>query len=160
MLRILLASALGALFLSFTPLSAQTTPDTIGGTMRGTWDLPFKDQPGRARGVMFYLGDVVVGLDARLTRFPDPGDARGGRIDGVLRRRTDTGFSPDPIAEVHGTFMIGLDGRGRFEAMIVPLAVAGIRAEPIGKIGGVFYDPMTGDRNTVGRFMGRWAMWL
>ena len=160
MLRLLLASALGALFLSFSQLSAQITPDVIEGRMRGTWDLPVKDQPGRARGVMLYLGEVMVGFDARLTPFTDPGSVRGGRIDGVLRRRTDTGFAPEPVAEMHGTYVIGMDGRGRFEAMITPPTVAGIRPEPIGKMGGVFYDPMMGDTNPVGRFMGRWAMWM
>ena len=76
MLRLLLASALGALFLSFSPLSAQTTPDVIEGRMRGTWDLPAKDQPGRVRGVMLYLGEVMAGLDARLTPFTDPAERR------------------------------------------------------------------------------------
>ena len=158
MLRLMLASALGALFLSFSPLSAQTTPEVIGGRMRGTWDLPNRDQPGRARGVLFYLGEVVVGLDARLTPMPMPGDMHGGRIDGILRRKTDTGFAPDPVAEVHGTFIVGPDRKGRFEAVIVPPEALGVRPEPIGKMEGVFADPMVGDKNTIGRFTGRWAL--
>ena len=158
MLRLLLAGAIGALLLSFTPLSAQTTPGVIGGRMRGAWDLPADNHPGRARGVLFYLGDVVVGLDARLTPLPVPGDARGGRIDGVLRRKTDTGFAPDAVAEVHGTYLVGPDGRGLFEALIVRPTVLGMPPEPIGKMEGVFADPMVGDTNPVGRFAGRWAV--
>jgi hypothetical protein len=159
MLRLVLACALCALLFSSTPLSAQTAPDILEGRMRGTWDLPVKDQPGRARGVMLYLGEIIAGLDARLTPFTD-GTVRGGRIAGILRRRTDTGFAPEPIAEVYGTYVIGIDGRGRFEAMIVPPTVPGIRPEPIGKMGGVFYDPMMRDTNPVGHFIGRWAMWM
>lgn len=160
MLRLLLCGALCALFLSFSSLSAQSTPDVMEGRMRGTWDLPLKDQPGRVRGVLLYLGEVIVGLEARLTPFTDPGNIPGGRIDGVLRRRTDTGFAPEPVAEVHGSYVIGLDGRGRFEAVITPLAAAGIRTEPIGKMAGAFYDPMTRDTNRVGYFAGRWALRL
>jgi hypothetical protein len=160
MLRLVLASALGALLLSSAPLSAQTTPDMVGGRMRGTWDLPVKDEPGRARGVLFYLGEVVVGLDARLTPMPMPGDMRGGRIDGILRRKTDTGFAPEPIAEVHGTFIVGPDRMGRFEAVIVPPETMGVRPEPIGKMAGAFADPMIGDRDPVGRFAGRWALMM
>ena len=160
MLRILLAGALGALLLSglATPLTAQTTPDLIGGRMRGTWDLPTKAQPGRARGVLFYLGEVAVGLEARLTPLSDPGTLPGGLIDGVLLRKTDTGFAPDPIAEVHGVYTVGLDGRGRFEAAIVTPTVPGVRPEPIGKMEGAFADPRLGDTNTIGRFAGRWAL--
>jgi hypothetical protein len=135
MLRLVLASALGALLLSAAPLTAQTTPDTIGGRMRGTWDLPNRDQPGRVRGVLVYLGEVVVGLEARLTPAALPGDVRGGRIDGILRRKTDTGFATEPIAEVHGTFLVNPDRTGTFEAVIVRPEVLGVRPEPIGKMG-------------------------
>lgn len=159
MLRLSLASALGALLLSVTP-SAQTTPDAMGGRMRGAWDLPAADQPGHARGVLFYLGEVVVGMEARLTPMPMLGDARGGRIDGILRRKTDTGFAPEAIAEVHGTWVVGKDRRGRFEAVITPTAVEGVRPEPMGKMAGTFADPMMRDVDTVGRFAGRWALLL
>jgi len=159
MLR-LVSSALCALLLSSAPLTAQTTPNMMGGRMQGAWDLPNGDLPGRARGVMFYLGEVVVGLDARLTPMPTTGLTRGGRIDGVLRRKTDTGFAPEVIAEVHGTFLVNPDRTGTFEAVIVPPEVKGVRPEPIGKMAGVFADPMLRDRNTVGRFTGRWAVSL
>jgi hypothetical protein len=160
MLRLLLASALGALLLSAAPLTAQITPDMIGGRMRGTWDLPNGDQPGRVRGVMVYLGEVVVGLEARLTPMPMPGDVRGGRMDGILRRKTDTGFATETLAEVHGTFLVSPDGTGAFEAVIVPPEVLGVRPDPIGKMAGVFADPKVGDKNTIGRFTGRWAVRL
>jgi hypothetical protein len=160
MLRLVLASALGALLLSAAPLTAQTTPDMIGGRMRGTWDLPNGDQPGRARGVMFYLGEVMVGMDARLTPMPMPGDARGGRIDGVLRRKTDTGFAAEPLAEIHGTYLVSPDRTGVFEAVIVLPEVLGVKPDPIGKMAGMFADPMLGDKNTIGRFTGRWAVRL
>jgi hypothetical protein len=158
MLRFLLAGALGLLLLASSPLSAQTSPDVIGGRMRGAWDLPTDLHPGRARGVMYYLGQVVVGLDARLTPITDPTVKHGGRIDGILRRKTDRGFAPDPIAEVHGTYIVGPDGQGQFEAVIVPLATTDVRPEPIGKMAGVFSDPMLRDRDPVGTFLGRWAM--
>ena len=159
MLRLVIASALGALLLFATPLTAQTTPDMLGGRMSGSWDLPVGDLPGRARGVLFQLREVVVGLDARLTPMPI-GTARGGRIDGVLRRKTDTGFASEPVAEVHGTYLVNPDRTGTFEAVIVPPALLGVKPEPIGKMAGEFADPMLRDRNTIGRFLGRWAVRL
>jgi len=160
MLRLSLASVISVLLLSssFSPLSAQLAPDAIGGRMRGAWDLPVKDEPGRVRGVLFYLGEVAAGMEARLAPMPMPGDMRGGRIDGILRRKTDAGFAPEPLAEVHGTFVVGPDGRGRFEAVIVKPTDPGARPEPIGKMEGVFADPMIGDRDPIGRFAGRWIM--
>jgi hypothetical protein len=96
-------------------------------------------------------------MGARLTAMPLDGGRRGGRMDGVLARPDDTGMLR-PVAEVHGTYVVGLDRRGRFEAVIVPLTSDETRPEPIGKIAGVFADPMIDRQDPVGRFIGSWAI--
>jgi hypothetical protein len=157
MLRLLIVSAIGALLLFVTPVSAQTSPDMLG-RMRGAWDLPTDIHPGRARGALYYLAKPIVGLEARLTPLIDPTTKPGGRIDGVLRRMTDTGLAREALAEVHGTYVVGADGLGRFEAVITKPAIPGVRPEPIGKMEGTFGDPMMRDRDPVGRFVGTWAL--
>ena len=155
MLRILLAGALSALLVTALPLSAQTTPDCISGRARGAWDLPVKDQPGRVRGM---LGDGAghrLLLQARLT----PVGTDGGRIDGILTPMTPTGPAARPIAEVHGTYVVGLDRRGHFEAAIVgPLPLGTEPPTLVGKLAGAFTDPMLATSDPVGSFLGQWTL--
>jgi hypothetical protein len=158
MLRSTLAALL-TLTLSLTPLSAQTTPDCTSGRARGGWDLPTRDQGGRVRGI---LGDGTgrrMLLEARLTPVLLDNGMRGGRLDGVLTPILETGLAPKPIAEVHGRFSVLPDRTGQFDALMFPLQDGTTDlAEPIGKMAGLFADPMLGDENTVGRFLARWAM--
>jgi hypothetical protein len=164
MLRTRLLGAVGALLLSLGSLSAQSsggdsTPDCLTGRARGAWDLPVKDEPGKARGILADLAGHRLAFEARLTPAPLPGTLRGGRIDGLLTPITRDGLGPRPIAEVHGTWVVGPDGRGRFESVIVELEhAAGERPDVLGKFAGYFADPLVDGRDPVGRFVGRWAI--
>jgi hypothetical protein len=155
MLRKLLAGALLALSVTATSLAAQTGPDCASGRARGAWDLPVKDQLGAVRGL---LGDGAghrLLLEARLT----PVARDGGRIDGVLTPMTLMGPAPQPIAEVHGTYVVGPDRRGRFESLIVELAPATTDPPLVyGKLIGAFADPLAATYDPIGRFVGQWAI--
>jgi hypothetical protein len=165
MLRNCLAGAAGALLLSLAPLSAQssgdggTSHDCIVGRARGGWDLPARGELGHARGLLVERDGLRLALDARLAPIPLPGDLRGGLVDGLLFPVTDAGVGPRPIAEVHGTYLVGPDGNGRFETAIVELSSpAGDRPDVLGKLEGIFSDPMRDGRDPVGRFLGRWIL--
>ncbi len=156
---------LAALLLSVAPLSAQSSggggpsPDCTIGRARGAWDLPADRNPGRVRGVLFNVDGVQLAVGARLTPLPLPGSLRGGRFDGHLYRMTSTGPAPRPIAAVHGTYLIGADGVGRYETAIVSLDPGPTgRPRPLGKLVGVFADPPQRGANPVGAFMGRWIL--
>jgi len=159
------AGALAFLLLSFSPLSAQAaggagpSPDCATGRARGAWDLPADRNPGHARGLLFNVDGVQLALGARLTPLPLPGGLRGGRIDGDLYRMTSAGPSPRPIAELHGTYLVGPEGRGRFEAVIVALDPgASGRPRLLGKFEGLFADPPQRGVNPIGGFVGRWIL--
>lgn len=159
MLRNWLAGTAGALFLAFAPLTAQTTASTttdcLSGRARGAWDLPVKGEPGMVRGL---LGDGAGRRLALQGRLIPAGDSRGGFIEGRLTPLTPNGFVVGPIAEVHGAYSIGPDGRGRFEAALLGITRGDKRPELVGKFGGSFADPMREGRDTVGNFVGRWAI--
>ena len=55
--------------------------------------------------------------------------------------------------------MLGPEGRGQFEAVIVALdATTTTRPTVLGKLAGAFSDPQLRKENTVGRFVARWAI--
>jgi len=166
MLRNLLAGALVALLASpVALLSAQATepdaitPDCISGQAFGAWDLPSEGGSGHVRGLLLQVGERQLALEAKLIPVRLPGDLRGGRIDGVLLPLTPDGVAQLPIAEVHGTYVVGRDGRGRFEAAFTELTRDPARSlERLGRIAGLFRDPQGDGENTLGRFAGRWVL--
>ena len=143
---------------SVTPLSAQTTPDVIGGRMRGTWDLPASGQPGTP-AASSSTSARSSSASMRASR-RSPISARGaGSNRRVLLRKTATGFEPNPVAEVHGTstwsdWTERAASRPRSSRRPLP----GLSPEPMGMMDGVFADPMVGDTDPVGRFAGRWVL--
>jgi hypothetical protein len=158
MLRIALTTALTAL-LSLAPLSAQTLPDCTNGRARGAWDLPVKEEPGRVRGI---LGDGTgrrMVLEARLVPAALENGQRGGLLAGVLTPITPDGLAMEPIAEVHGRWTVEPGRNGRFEAGIFALGDGPIDLRnPMGKMAGVFSDPMVDGNDEVGRFAARWVI--
>lgn len=161
MLQNRLAGALGALLLCLVPLSAQSsdsdssTPDCFRGRARGAWDLPVRDQAGQVKGLLADIAGHRLALEARLT--PALRE-RGGRIDGILTPITSAGIAAQPLAEIHGIYAVGPDGRGRFQAEIVGIPNKDGRPQVVGKMEGAFADPLRDGVDTVGRFAGRWIL--
>ena len=168
MLHKLFAGALAALLLSALPstIAAQTrdttdnvVPECVTGQAAGIWDLPYERATGRMRGRMAdEKGVVRFVVEARLAPAPLLG-VRGGTVEGVLLPVTSTGIGTRPVAAVKGTYVLGADGRGQFETVIVPLdPVATTQPSALGKLAGAFSDPQLRKENTLGRFVGRWAI--
>jgi len=163
MLRKLLPALAAVLALCANSFSAQAPapnvdPDCISGQAFGAWDLPSARVPGHVRGVLVQVGQRKLVLEAKLDPAVLPKDQRGGRMDGVLLPLRADGSVPLPIAEVHGTYVVGPDGSGRFEAAITELARDPLaRPERMGMIAGLFRDP-EGRDDPIGRFAGRWSI--
>lgn len=160
MLRTLIAGVLGlVLAMPTTHLSAQSTllPSGVSASGRafGAWDLPGDRDAGSARGYLLDLSGRRFLLEAKLLPVPVRGGSQGGRMLGVLIPLDRDGIAGRPVAEVHGGYVAGPDGLGRFEAAITMLAP---RIERIGRIEGRFADPLERGKDPVGRFVGRWAL--
>jgi hypothetical protein len=126
--------------------------DCLAGRAAGLWNLPRGDERGLVRGLLTTQeSDRKLALEGILRpALPGPGDLRTGRLDGRLFPVLASGPADQPVAEIHGTYLVGPDGKGRFEAWIVRLR----DQQRIGRISGIFEDP-AGRPDADGRFLGR-----
>ena len=158
--RTLLALGLAALLSvagsGSSPASAQT--DCLDGRALGQWNLPSRIERGVVRGLLVQetRDGRKFALDARLA--PIRG-TDGGKLDGNLYVIAP-GPALRPFAQVRGTYGVGQDGSGRFDAAIVQMNQKLIPVE-IGKVVGTFSDhPDTpqAESGSPGRFRGQWTL--
>lgn len=163
MIRFLLSGALASLLVLVPTSGAQSQAtdspgDCLRGLARGGWDLPAGDRLGHVRGVLVDRASRRFLLEARLNPRPIAGGAHTGILSGRLYRLTDDGVAPRPLAEVRGTYAVGGERRGRFEAVLAtPADRAGDEHELLGRMEGRFRDPQATDRDPVGRFEAHWG---
>jgi hypothetical protein len=156
------AACAGALMLSLAPLSAQASDSNSDafahGRARGGWELPEPDELGHVRGQLVERDGPRLFLEARLLPLPQVGERRGGLVEGRLFPVSDAGVAPRAVATVIGTYLVGPDGRGKFETGIFELPDTSDRPERLGQLDGLFRDPRQAGPDVPGDFIGRWRL--